>query len=246
MTSQPTLPRSAYVGKLQEFPDIAFTDQGALQHRGKWSEFFQKRIGTTFSGELILEIGCFDAALLSAIAAEHPAAAFVGIDWKCKAIYDGAKRIFEHALPNIVLLRARGQDLLKLFAQAEVDEIWIFHPDPCDKQAERKNRLIAPSFLDSAHTILKSDSSTLTLKTDFPDYYRSVLDLLESSNPFRETGFEVTANSTDYWHDQAALSHSICRYFAGKTTMYENRFLKRQQRIFFVEMQKKERDPIEQ
>ena len=178
-----TLPRSIYAESFRDFADFTFDDDGVFEHRGVWRDFFQQRIGPAFDGRLILEVGCFDAAYLSNIAAQFPHTAFVGLDWKCKALYDGAQRIAALGLRNIALLRGRGQDVLRIFARLEVDEIWVFHPDPCARDVELKNRLIGEPFLMDVHAVLRDPTSTLSLKTDHPGYYQWVLGLFGLPEP---------------------------------------------------------------
>lgn len=178
-----TLPRSVYSERLSKFAEFAFGDQAAFGLRGQWRSFFAGRIGPGFDGRVIFEVGCFDAAYLSRIAARFPNTAFVGLDWKCKALYDGAQRVTALGLRNVALLRGRAQDVLRIFAALEVDEIWVFHPDPCARDAELKNRLIAEPFLADVHQVLRGGTSTLSLKTDHPGYYQWVLGLLGLPEP---------------------------------------------------------------
>lgn len=168
---------------MQEFADVALVDEAAARHRGGWGEFFRRRIGAPFGGRVVLEVGCFDAAFLCRVAAKHPGTAFVGLDWKAKAIYEGARRVVELGLNNVALVRGRGQDVLKLFGKGEVDEVWVFHPDPCAGPAELANRLVSESFLVDAHAILREVGSRLTLKTDHPGYYQWVCGLLGLPEP---------------------------------------------------------------
>jgi tRNA G46 methylase TrmB len=277
-----TTRRSIYADKLHDFPGVAFGDEAALQHRGKWRDFFRRRIGPQFNGRIIFEVGCADAAFLSRIAAKFSHTGFVGLDWKCKALYDAAQRVAGLSQHNIALLRGRGQDVSKIFADNEVDEIWVFHPDPCDRDVDLKNRLIAEPFLLDAHRVLRDDNSVLALKTDHPGYYQWVLGLFGLPEPewfkaARDSGvtspptarsessapssrvrtcdlmrpddipgpshtirhrFEVAMNSPDYWQDRAALAHTARRCFAGESTFYESRFLKKRLPIYYFEMQK--------
>jgi len=240
------MPRSAYAAKLLEFPDIAFADQAAFAHRGRWADFFGKRIGPDFEHRIILEIGCFDADYLSDIAARHPHTAFVGIDWKCKAIYEGAKHLSASHFRNVVLLRARGHDLFKLFAGAELDEIWVFHPDPCEREAEQNNRLIGGRFLLDVYSVLKDRTSLLALKTDHPGYAQSVHDLfrpasanaIDPTRQLLQERLRIAVESPDYWHDPIAISCTLDRHFAGKATLFENRFLKKHKPIHYIELRK--------
>jgi tRNA G46 methylase TrmB len=241
-----SMPRSNYADRLHEFPDAAFADAAAFQYRGRWAEFFARRIGPRFDGRIILDIGCFDAGYLSGIAADHEQTAFIGIDWKCKAIYEGARHIATSEQRNIVLLRTRAQDLLNLFAPAELDEIWVFHPDPCDRDAERKNRLIKAEFLNDVQAVLRGRSSALILKTDHADYFQSVLALFQSdqrdpAGSLTEAtpgGLAMAMSSTDYWNDKIALAHTSAHYFFQRTTLYEDRFIKKRKPIFLIELRK--------
>lgn len=282
MAATPTTPRSVYAGRLREFPDLALADQAAWQHHGRWSDLFRQRIGHAFSGRVIFEIGCFDAEFLARIAASHPDTAFVGLDWKCKAIYDGAQRLADMGLRNVMLLRGRGQDAMRIFGPGEVDEVWVFHPDPCDREIELKNRLIGEPFLRDVHQILRNSTSLLALKTDHPGYYQWVLGLLGLPEPAwfqpareqaitrsaKHSGsaiplprvracdvmpsdripqrsddigkwFDVAMNSADYWHDPAAIAQTADRCFAGETTLFEKRFIKKGLPIYYLELQKK-------
>lgn len=233
-----TTPRSIYAAKLREFPDFAFADQEAFALHGQWGDFFQKRIGPNFDGRIVLEICSFDASFLCRIAAQYPNTAFVGLDWKCKASYDGARRISAMGLRNVALIRGRGQDVSKFFFEREVDEVWVFHPDPCDRPVEMKNRLFSGPFLHDVHRILRDHASALTLKTDHAEYHRSVLDLFDASDEVRDR-FDLTANSANFWQDSAAMSHTAKRQFSGEATLYESRFINKRHPIHFLELQKK-------
>jgi tRNA G46 methylase TrmB len=177
-------PRSIYVAKLrEEFPDVAHAGDAAFARRGRWGHHFRERIGEAFTGRVVFEVGCNDGGLLARVAARHPGVAFVGLDWKCKAVYDAATRVTERRLRNVSLIRGRAQDVARIFGPGEVAEVWAFHPDPCDKPNELPNRLIAEPFLADVHGVLRDASGTLTLKTDHPGYYQWTLALLGLPEP---------------------------------------------------------------
>jgi len=238
------LARSVYASRLSEFSDFTFADHAAFQFRGAWRDYFRRRIGPAFDGQIILEIGCFNAVYLSKIAAKYPTIAFIGLDWKCKPIYDGAQRVAGLGLNNVALLRARGQDLPRIFAESEVDEIWVFHPEPCDHDPKSQSCLIGDAFLGNAHQALRKTSSVLAFKTDRFDYYQWMLNLFE----FREGAddrisvrnrFDIAFASPSYWQDPAAIRHTRSRCFWGEVTAYENRFLKKRLAIHYVELRKR-------
>jgi tRNA G46 methylase TrmB len=230
MTPRP-LPRSAYANKLRGFPDFTFTDEGAFARCGQWRRFFQDRIGPTFDNRIILELGCADATLLTTVAAKHPTTAFIGLDWKCKPLYDAATRIATREIQNVVLLRARAQEVRQIFADHEVDEIWVFHPEPCDTPDESKNRLFTEPFVMDAHATLRDDQSLLCLKTDHAGYAQSVIELIAPAQLF-----EITAHSSDFWNDPRAREHTAARLFAVHATPVETRFRQKRRPIHYIEL----------
>jgi tRNA G46 methylase TrmB len=225
--------RSIFADKLSEFSDFAFGDDAVFRHRRSWRDYFTSRIGPTFDGKLIFEVGCFDAKYLSSVASKYPSTAFVGLDWKAKSIYDGAAHIHHLELKNVALLRGRGQDVRRIFGDVEVDEMWVFHPDPCDREVELKNRLINGAFLNDVHHVLRDARSILALKTDHREYYDWTRGIFESP----EMGPAI--RKPDFWQDRAARDHTADRYFSGEITLFEKRFLKRRQPIYYFEIRKK-------
>lgn len=259
-------PRSIYAMRLGEFPGIAWDEQKAWELQGRWKSIFLERIGPAFNGKIIFEIGCFDANFLCRIAAKNPRTAFVGLDWKCKAIHTGAGRIAGMGLKNVALIRGRAQHISRIFAGGEVNEIWLFHPDPCDTEVELNNRLVQEPFLLDAHRVLHDAGSTFCLKTDHAGYYRWVLALFGLSQPEGlpeplrsprkrreplvpahtlppasaaiQERCAVAFQSADYWNDPAALAHTAGRAFSGETSLFERRFIRRKGAIYYFEFTK--------
>lgn len=165
------------------WPSLPLVDQADVAAwRGQWRDRFAARIGSQFSGRLAFEVGCFDAGFLNRIAANHPAVGFVGIDWKARSLAKGAAEAVAMGLKNVLLLRGRAQDLCTTFADGELDEVWVFHPEPCDEPRQLKNRLIAEPFLRKVYEVLRPGGS-LSIKTDHPGYYQWVLALLGREEP---------------------------------------------------------------
>lgn len=177
MDPPPPRRRSVYADRLREFGTFAFGDDEAFARRGLWRDYFGPRIGPTFDGKLIVEIGCSDGGLIGQLATRHPTTAFVGVDWKAKALFQAAERVQGSALHNVALVRGRGQDVAQVFGEGEVDEVLLFHPDPCAGEGELKHRLVAEPFLLEVHRVLKGEGAMLTVKTDHPGYYQWMLAL---------------------------------------------------------------------
>ncbi|HYE18067.1 MAG TPA: hypothetical protein VEA69_06470 [Tepidisphaeraceae bacterium] len=222
------LPRSNVAHRLAEYPAVVPPDPAAL--RGAWADLFRARIGPAFGGDVTLEIGCFDAELLAAVAPAHPRRAFVGIDWKAKAVYDGARRLSDLGVSNVALIRARGQDLPRLFAPGELAAVWVFHPDPFDKPGEFDNRLVTPAFLRDVHAALAPDGR-FVLKTDHAEYFAWATAKLAAVSPL----FDVVHASPDYSTDPAARPAALAHPFGPHATLFERRFAGRGQPIAYAE-----------
>jgi tRNA (guanine-N7-)-methyltransferase len=224
--------RSIYVEKLKEFTDVALIDESAFSHRGRWRNVFHSRIGPSFNGQIIFEIGCADAEYVCRVAAKRAETAFVAIDWKYGDVCRGARRVAEIALRNVLLLRGRAQDVHQIFTGGEIDEAWLFHPEPCDRPREIKNRLVSPAFLAELHGVLRS-SGVLAIKTDHRAYYDWVLEV--ANVPVVAQQFTLSAISDHFWNDPQVLSHVAQRAFAGELTAWERRFANHRP-IYFVEL----------
>ena len=195
-------------------------------------------MGPSFEGPIILEIGCNYAALLVSVAATHPATAFVGIDWKCRALHTAAGRVAAAGLRNVALLHGRGQGIRRYFGDGELDEAWLFHPDPCDKPQELPNRLVAEPFLLDLHAVLRPVAeSVLIVKTDHRAYHESSLAL--AKRDAIHCRYALTANSADFWNDEAILRHVEGHAFAGHVTPYEERFRKKRKPIYYFELRRR-------
>ena len=228
-------PRSRHAAQLLEHGELILHDVGLLSSRqDRWREWFGLRIGPSFDGTVVFEIGCNDATFLSEVAARQPRTAFVGLDWKVKAIVDAATRINARGQENVALIRGRAQSLRTIFADGELDAIWVFHPDPCDRDVERPNRLWSDAFLLDAYAVLKP-GGRLVLKTDHAEYFCSALEIL--AGPLFTSRFVTVDQTSDLWNDAAARSRMKDRPFVQVTTPFEDRYRRKRTPIGVIELE---------
>ncbi len=230
------LPRSIHADKLESFSNFVFNNAAAVANRGRWGDFFRDQMGKSFDGRIILDVGCFDASFLIGIARKNPRSAFVGLDWKCKPLCDGAETITGMELKNVSLLRARGSDIAHIFGAGELDEVWVFHPELCAEE-ESHSRLLDARFLHDVHATLRDESSVFAFKTDHRDHFDWMVTRCGQH-------FVIAMQSNDYWNDSAALADATARLFSGELTKYERRFVKKRRPIYYVEMRKKRRSAM--
>lgn len=162
-----------YKARLKEFSEFVFDEDDLTRMSGRWRGFFHARTGIE-PNRLVLEIGCSNAFFLGKLAQANPRDAFVGLDWKYKVLYKGAKRVESEKIANLSLIRGVAQKTLPVgFGARELDEIWVFFPDPWAKKAQLKHRLLQDAFFAECARVLKSGGK-LHIKTDHPGYFQCI------------------------------------------------------------------------
>lgn len=212
-------------GKLKKFEEME-TFKNVLQPsmkglvtqdhklKGKWSSEIFKN-----NNPIILEIGCGKGEYSVGLAEKYPKKNFIGIDIKGARIWRGAKTAIEKNLKNVFFLRSKIDFLDKFFAENEVSEIWIPHPDPQPKKTRK--RLTSDYFLSLYQKVIV-DNALIHLKTDSAKLYNYTLDLLDENNikPIKKYNDIHSAN----------LNNEINNI----KTFYENMFLQEGQKITYL------------
>lgn len=220
------LPRSRLEPQLAEFPGVVMLEGQLPQYRGRWGGGGRR---------LIVEVGCADGATLVNVARRHPERLFFGIDWKCKDILDAAACVVQQELTNVRLARWRAQDLGVFVAPGEAEEIWVFHPEPCEREEERPNRLVSAEFLQTAVEALDA-GGRFVLKTDHRGYFDWVQAQIEAM-PRQQFGVEIC--SVNFWNDPPALEATATALWSGQISRYEMRFHQKRKPIHFLQLRKR-------
>ena len=139
--------------------------------KGSWKDFF----GNT--NELVIELACGWGEYTVSLAEKFPDKNFVGIDVKGDRVWKGSQYAQQHNLANVAFLRTHIIEVLNLFEENEVDEIWLTFPDPRPKDRDEKHRLSNKSFLEKYRHILKPDG-WFRFKTDNTDLFEYTLQIM--------------------------------------------------------------------
>ncbi|PWJ44970.1 tRNA (guanosine(46)-N7)-methyltransferase TrmB [Sediminitomix flava] len=141
--------------------------------RGQWREKIFKN-----DNPIVLELACGRGEYSTGLGEVYPDKNFIGIDIKGDRLWYGSNVVEEKGLKNVAFLRCFILDLEKFFADGEVDEIWIVHPDPRPRKGDAKKRLTHPRFLNNYRKILK-DNGLVRFKTDNQGLFEYTLEVLE-------------------------------------------------------------------
>lgn len=192
--------------------------EGSFRLKGKWSNEFFKN-----DKPVVLELGCGKGEYSVGLAQAFPEKNFIGIDIKGARFWRGAKTALEDGLDNVGFLRTQIELVDQLFAENEVDEIWITFPDPQIKYKRTKHRMTNSEFLQKYKRILKS-GGLVNLKTDSEFMHGYTLGLLHGE------GHEVVqANHNVYKNEYSP------KEVTGIQTFYEKQYLEQGKPITYIQ-----------
>ncbi len=143
---------------LQYAPVVVLEPQ---QYRGSWQACF----GNT--NPVQMEIGMGKGRFISTMARQHPDINFIGVEVIEEVLLDAVKRMNRSGgIPeNLRLVWVNAALLQELFADGEIDRIYLNFSDPWPKSRHKKRRLTHESFLQQYAAILKPEGQ-VHFKTD--------------------------------------------------------------------------------
>lgn len=148
-------------GALERIESSPYVIQEPAAMCGQWKQ-------TVFQNDrpLFLEIGCGKGRFLNTLSKEHPEVNYLGIEKFSSVLLRAIEKIeLEEGRKNLYFLRFDAEYLSELFAENEVDRIYLNFSDPWPKDRHHKRRLTSREFLERYERVLSS-GGTLEFKTD--------------------------------------------------------------------------------
>ena len=127
--------------------------------KGKWKEAFGN------DHPVYVEIGMGKGRFLMDMARLYPEINFIGIEKYSSVLLRAVQKLEEEELPNVRLIRMDAEDLENVFAQGELDRIYLNFSDPWPPNRQRKRRLTWRAYLEVYDEILRQQGD-LCFKTD--------------------------------------------------------------------------------
>ena len=122
-----------------------------------------------------LEIGFGNGESLVSLAAEHPERDFLGIEVHRPGVGHLLLRIEELGLRNLrVICRDAVEVLERCIAEAALDEVLLYFPDPWPKKRHHKRRIVQPGFVALVASRLRP-GGVLRMATDWQPYAEHML-----------------------------------------------------------------------
>ncbi|MDD3529256.1 MAG: tRNA (guanosine(46)-N7)-methyltransferase TrmB [Gallionellaceae bacterium] len=141
----------------------------------------------------VLEIGFGMGDSTATIAASQPGTDYLGVEVHTPGVGALLKRIGEGRLTNIRIIQHDAVEVLDhMIADASLDGIHVFFPDPWPKKRHHKRRLIQPALVAKLAQKLKP-GGYLHLATDWEDYAGQMLEVLAGEPALANTAPDYSA-----------------------------------------------------
>lgn len=184
---------------------IVENDATAL--KGKWKSFFNKT-------RLNIEIGCGKGGYIYQLIENNLSEAFIAIEKNSSIAYLALKKLEQLQFDHFRLLNIDAANITDVFAEEEVDCIYLNFSDPWPKKRAHKRRLSHANFLNQYAKILAKDGQ-IVMKTDNYDLF------VYSLNSFIANGWELVSVDTDFRSSEKS----------DPITEYEQKFINQQVKI---------------
>lgn len=180
--------------------------------KGKWKEVFGN------DNPIHIEVGMGKGRFLMELASQNPDINYVGIEKYSSVLIRAIEKRQEVELSNLYFIRMDAEDINDVFAEGEVDRIYLNFSDPWPKDRHAKRRLTSHQFLQRYDQFLKRDGVVI-FKTDNKGLFDFSLEevpvagwKLDNFTYDLHNSEYVEGNvMTEYEQKFSSMGHPICR-----------------------------------
>lgn len=175
--------------------------------KGKWAiEVFKN------TNPIQIEIGMGKGKFIMELARRNPDINYIGIEKYSSVLLRGIQKMesMEEPLKNLVFIRFDADYITDIFAEGEIDKIYLNFSDPWPKDRHAKRRLPSKEFM-AKYKQFVIKGHTVEFKTDNIDLFNFALE------ETKEAGVELIAHTFDLHNDPEMNEGNIM-------TEYEERF----------------------
>ena len=189
--------------------DSPYVVQEPQTKKGHWAEVFEKK------QPLHIEVGMGKGRFLMDLARLHPEINYIGIEMYDSVLLRALQKREELeqegvVYSNLYFMRVDARLLPEIFAQGEVDKIYLNFSDPWPKARHAKRRLTSREFLARYDQILVPDGK-VEFKTDNKELFEFSLEEV------KETKWNLDAFTFDLHHNEEMVKGNVM-------TEYEEKF----------------------
>ena len=193
------------------------------QYKGHWAEVFGN------DHPIYIEIGMGKGRFLMDNARQNPDINYIGIEMYSSVLIRAIEKAKEQERTepgsrktserNFIFIRMDATYIEDVFAQGEIDRIYLNFSDPWPKERHAKRRLTSTLFLKRYENILAEDAH-VEFKTDNESLFDFSLEQAE------EAGWELLAVTRDLHHDPEMNRGNIMTEYEEKFSSVGNPIFK--------------------
>ena len=178
--------------------------------RGKWKEIFGN------NHPIRIEIGMGKGRFIMDLARQNPDINYIGIEKYSSVLIRGIQKLEADPLPNLYFIRMEAEEITTVFAEGEVDRIYLNFSDPWPKDRHAKRRLPSREFLRRYDEILIPDG-VIEFKTDNYDLFQFALEELQMTEDLHHNAKMMEGNvMTEYEERFSSKGNPICKYVIAR------------------------------
>lgn len=199
-------------GATEKVANSRYVIQEAQQQKGSWEK------------PIHIEIGMGKGQFITTLAQQNTTINYVGIERYESVIIRAIDKQEELELPNLRFLCVDAASLPEIFAEGEVERIYLNFSDPWPKERHARRRLTSVEFFARYDQILAPDG-VVEFKTDNQELFTFSLEAVQ------EAGWQILLETRDLHHSEYAegnimteyekkfseMGNPICKLVAGRT-----------------------------
>ncbi len=183
--------------------------------KGKWNTVFKN------NNPIHVEIGMGKGKFILENALKNPNINYVGVEKYDSVLVRAIKNIDKYELSNLKIIRCDAKEVNEIFYN-EIDKLYLNFSDPWHKDRHHKRRLTSSVFLNIYEEIFKGVKH-IEMKTDNRNLFEYSI---------------ITLSNYGYIFDRFSLDLHNSNIKDIITTEYEERFIKRGNPIYMLEVHK--------
>ena len=205
-------------GSREVIGESRFVVHEEKEQRGRWKEIFGNE------NPIRAEIGMGKGRFIMDLAKQNPDVNYIGIEKYSSVLLRAIQKMEEEPLDNVRFIRMDAEDITEVFAEGELDRIYLNFSDPWPKDRHAKRRLPSRQFLARYDQILKKDG-VIEFKTDNRPLFDFALEELEPAGwKAQIITFDLHADPvlcegnimTEYEEKFSSVGNPICKYVISR------------------------------
>lgn len=155
------------------------------EYKGKWRELFQN------NNPIHIEIGMGKGKFIQTLASNNPNINYIGIEKYSSVLIRAIEKRNELDIENLYFIRMDAEEIVNIFEEGEVSQIYLNFSDPWPKERHAKRRLTSKEFFGRYNTILKKDGVVI-FKTDNRELFDfSVEEIPQANWKLKEVTYDL-------------------------------------------------------